>query len=74
MANSGENMLLELTEEEYNVAFMLLNEEITTVEDLIREHHQINSNSSELDKADVAGIKRQLSIMKSISNKLKICK
>lgn len=67
-------MLLELTEEEYNVAFMLLNEEITTVEDLIREHHQINSNSSELDKADVAGMKRQLSIMKSISNKLKICK
>lgn len=40
-------MLLEMEKEEYNVAVILLNEEITTAEDLIREHHQTNCNSSE---------------------------
>lgn len=59
-------MILELTEEEANEAYNLIKEESFIVEDLIDKYHQINEDSSELDKKDAEEMKHQLEEMKSI--------
>ena len=70
-SQGGDILVFELTEEEVYVARMLLQEEIYTVEDLIKECHQVDENTSDIEKQDAINMKHQLNVMKSILNKIK---
>ena len=50
---------------------MLLQEEIYTVEDLIKECHQVDENTSYIEKQDAINMKHQLNVMRTIFEKLK---
>lgn len=70
-SQGGDILVFELTEEEVYVARMLLQEEIYTVEDLIKECHQVDENTSDIEKQDAINMKHQLNVMRSILNKIK---
>lgn len=70
-SQGGDILVFELTEEEVYVARMLLQEEIYTVEDLIKECHQVDEYTSDIERQDAINMKHQLNVMKSILNKIK---